>query len=378
MQRRTLLSLLAAGSAAALLADTTGPPKAQAASRSRQPVLLLLELQGGNDGLNTLAPLHDPLYRQARPRLALSPADAVPLAGGLALHPALAPLLPLWRQRRLTLALGVGWPRPNRSHFQAADQWATADPSGEGPGWLAAALDQRQHPGPLLALGPTGCPALEGGRALALQLDPAQLAAAAPAQLDPERAGSHAVLRQLLALELEGQRHLQRLREALPPLPPGFELPRGSLGQQVGLALQLIAGGQCPPVLQLAQGGYDTHADQAARHQRLLAELAAALTALATGLDLLPDRPPVTLLTVSEFGRRLQENGSGGTDHGAASVAFVVGDGVPELLTGDGSPRRPGVIGTYPSLRQLDARGDLIAGLTPPELYRRVLAAALG
>ena len=120
-------------------------------------VLVLLELRGGNEGLNTVAPLRDPLYRQARPRLALPEAEALPLAGSL------AALLPLWQSRRLAVALGVGWPRPNRSHFKAADQLTTASPSGEGVGWLATALDRQQHRGPLLAIGPRRLPG-HGGR----------------------------------------------------------------------------------------------------------------------------------------------------------------------------------------------------------------------
>lgn len=357
MKRRTLLSLLAASSAGAALA---GGWRGGMASRD---VLLLLELRGGNDGLNTVAPVRDPAYRQARPTLALE--DALPLAAGLALHPALAPLLPLWQSQRLAFGLGVGWPRPNRSHFKASDQWATATPEGEGPGWLAAASDQRRAAGPLVALGPAGSTALEGGEVLALQLAPAQLRGRLAAVLEPERAGANPLLRRMLELELAGQRELQRLRTQLAPLPPGLDLPRGGLGQQVALALRLIGSGACPPVLQLAQGGYDTHSGQANRHGRVLTELAAALSAFAAGLERLPNRPQVTLLAVSEFGRRLRENGSRGTDHGAASIALLLGDQLPAPL-----------LGTYPSLTALDDRGDLIAGLSPPELYRQVLEVA--
>jgi uncharacterized protein (DUF1501 family) len=374
MKRRSLLSLLLAGSAGSALAagrlgslaagsSDPGAPGADAL-RSRS-VLVLLELRGGNDGLNTLAPIADPLYRQVRPSLALDGGEALPLAAGLALHPVLAPLLPLWQSQRLAFALGVGWPRPNRSHFKAADQWATASPSGEGTGWLAAALDQRQHPGPLLALGPAGCPAMEGGEALALQLSPAELRARPNARFDPAEAGANAVLRQMLALEQAGMQQLQRLRRELAPLPPGLTIPRGGLGQQVALALRLIGSGACPPVLQLAQGGYDTHANQAARHGRVLSELAAALAVFAAGLERLPNRPAVTLLAVSEFGRRLHENGSRGTDHGSASVALLFGEQLPNRL-----------IGRYPSLSALDERGDLIPSLSPPELYRQVLQVA--
>ena len=362
MKRRTLLSLLAASSASVALAGGWRGHSARAASRH---VLVLLELRGGNDGLNTVAPVRDPAYREARPTLALS--DALPLAGGLALHPALAPLLPLWQSQRLAFALGVGWPRPNRSHFKAADQWSTASPEGEGPGWIAAAFDQRRASGPLVALGPAGSTALEGGDVLALQLAPAQLRGRLAAPLEPERAGANPVLRRMLELELAGQRELQRLRAELAPLPPGLELPRSGLGQQVGLALRLISSGACPPVLQLAQGGYDTHSGQANRHGRVLGELAEALAAFAAGLERLPNRPQVSLLAVSEFGRRLRENGSRGTDHGAASIALLLGDQVPDRF-----------LGSYPSLSALDDRGDLIAGISPPELYRQVLAGVWG
>jgi uncharacterized protein (DUF1501 family) len=356
MKRRTLLSLLAAGSACAALAG--GWRGARAGSRH---VLVLLELRGGNDGLNTVAPIRDPLYRQARPTLSLA-GDALPLADGLALHPALSPLLPLWQSQRLTFALGVGWPRPNRSHFKASDQWATASLEGEGPGWIAAAFDRRRAAGPLVALGPSGSEAMEGGEVLALQLSPAQLRGRQPSSLDPERAGANPILRQMLELELAGNQELQRLRSQLAPLPPGLQIPRGGLGQQVALALRLIGSGSCPPVLQLAQGGYDTHANQANRHGRVLAELAEALAAFAAGLERLPNRPQVTLLTVSEFGRRLRENGSRGTDHGAASMALLFGDQVPHPF-----------LGAYHSLSSLDDRGGLIPGLSPPDLYRQVL-----
>jgi uncharacterized protein (DUF1501 family) len=357
MKRRTFLSLLAAGSAGAALADGWHAPSAWSASRH---VLVLLELRGGNDGLNTVAPIGDPLYRQARPTLALT--EALPIADGLGLHPSLAPLLPVWRSRRLGFALGVGWPRPNRSHFKAADQWATASPSGEGPGWLAAAFDQRRATGPLVALGPSGCPAMEGGEVLALQLTPPQLRGREPGSFEPDRAGANPILRRMLKLEQAGQRELQRLSGVLAPLPAGLEIPRGGLGQQVALALRLIGSGACPPVLQLAQAGYDTHAGQADRHGRLLTGLAEALSAFEAGLGRLSNRPQVTLLAVSEFGRRLHENGSRGTDHGAASIALLLGDQVPHPF-----------LGTYPSLSALDERGDLIAGLSPPDLYAHLI-----
>jgi uncharacterized protein (DUF1501 family) len=305
--------------------------------RQEKEVLILLELRGGNDGFNTVIPVEDALYHQARPTLAIR--DGIPLRDGLALHPALAPLLPLWQEQRLGFALGVGWPQPSRSHFKAAAMWATGNPDGEGPGWLTRAYPE----GPLVALGPGGCAAMEGGQALVLQLGPAQLRGRQRQALDPALAGDNAVLRQLLALERAGQRELQRLREALQPLPEGLEIPRSGLGQQVALALQLLGSEACPPVLQLAQGGYDTHANQAGRQALLLKQLAEALVALDEGLRRMLKRPQVRLITVSEFGRRLQENSTRGTDHGSASVALVYGE-----------PGQASLDGRYPNLEGVD------------------------
>jgi uncharacterized protein (DUF1501 family) len=358
MKRRSLLQLLAAGAVMPVaLAQTQG-------QRRPERVLLLLELRGGNDGLNTVVPWRDPLYRQARSRLALE--QPLPLSDGLGLHPALAPLEPLWRQGRLSFALGVGWPVPNRSHFKAMDQWAAGVASGEGPGWVAAALDQRGTTSPLLALGPSGSSSLEGGQALALQLAADNLRRPNPWLLDPSLAAGNPVLRRMLELESAGARELARLQQGLQPLPSGLKPPAGSLGQQMALALRLLASPHCPPVLALSHGGYDTHANQGPRHQRQLSQLADALQLLDAGLAQLRSRPQVLLLAVSEFGRRLQENASGGTDHGSASVALLYGDAVGRQLP------HPW-LGRYPSLETLDSRGDLLAGLSPDALYRQVL-----
>lgn len=203
---------------------------------------------------------------------------------------------------------------------------------------------------------------MEGGSPLALQLGPAQLRGRPLLAPSPAVVASP-VLRQLIALESAGARELERLRGALPPSPVGLGLPPGSLGRQVELALRLIGSGQCPPVLALAQGGYDTHNNQERRHQRVLRQLALALAGLDAGLQSMKQRPELTLLAVSEFGRRLQENGSGGTDHGSASVALLMGDRIPGPF-----------LGAYPSLTQLDDRGDLRPTQSPAQLYRRVLA----
>ena len=175
MKQASVLQALLAGSSSLALTPFL---HAGCASRSGpERVLILLDLKGGNDGLNTLAPIEDEYYRRSRPTLALN-ADAPVLDRGLALHPSLSPLLPLWDHNRLGFALGVGWSKPSRSHFKASDQWATGRQDGEGPGWLAQAWLDRGITAPLLSCASAGSAAMEGGSALALQLDPSVLRSA--------------------------------------------------------------------------------------------------------------------------------------------------------------------------------------------------------
>ena len=256
----------------------------------------------------------------------------------------------------------MGWSEPNRSHFKASDQWATGSPQGEGAGWLAEAVDRHRRQGSLVALGPFGSPALEGGGRVVVPMAPGLRPDQRRTLLDPDRAGPNSVLRRMLELEEEGLGELERLLAALPPLPKGLGLPRGGLGPQVALALRLIGSEACPAVIALAHGGYDTHANQKKRHQRQLTHLGNALAGFERGLERLPHRPRVTLLTTSEFGRRLRTNGSGGTDHGSASISLLLGDQVPHPF-----------LGSYPSLRDLDGRGDLVPSLSPPQLYEQVM-----
>ena len=310
----------------------------------------------------TVVPIDDRRYQQARPSLAVS-SDAPMLDRGLALHPALSPLMELWHQKRLGVALGVGWSQPNRSHFKASDQWATARLDGEGAGWLARAFDAGRNDGPLVALHASGSAAMEGGEnAMALQLSNAQFRRRSLDALNPVQEKDSPILRRLLELEFQGELVLSRLRQRLVDLPSGLKLPRGALGQQVGLALRLIGSGICPPVLQLAVGGFDTHANQQLRHARALKRLAEALVVLDLGLKQMPRRPQVTLMASSEFGRSVRENASRGTDHGSASVAFFYGDDIPHPF-----------LGRYPDLDELDQRGGLIPSLEPTSLYQRVL-----
>jgi uncharacterized protein (DUF1501 family) len=172
----------------------------------------------------------------------------------------------------------------------------------------------------------------------------------------PAAAGINQALRELLTLEQRGLEALRSLVAAAgpPALPQAAGLPSTNLGRQLGVALRLVGGSQPPPVIALAHGGYDTHPNQAPRQVFLLGQLAEALAGFERGLASLGShRPEVELITISEFGRRLQVNGSGGTDHGSASLLLRLGDRVGDRLQG-----------TYPSLSRTDARADLITSWT--------------
>ena len=359
MKRRSLFQALVVGSGALALSPLLHIAATQV--RSPRKVLIIMDLRGGNDGLNTLAPIGDARYQRARPTLALG-SDAPLVDRGLALHPSLAPLLSLWNERRLSFALGVGWPEPSRSHFKAADQWAAGSENGLGAGWLARAFADHHGGGPLVSLDAAGSAALEGGNPLALQITMDEMKAWKRSRFEPSLEVDSVVLRKMLELEVDSQRVLDELHSLLAPLPPSLALPRGRFGQQVALALRLIGSGICPPVLHLALGGFDTHARQLERHANALRHLAQGLLAFEAGLKNFSQRPEVTLLAVSEFGRRLQENGSRGTDHGSASVALLYGDNLTSPF-----------FGHYPDLSRLDGRGDLIPTLQPSKLYAHVL-----
>jgi uncharacterized protein (DUF1501 family) len=338
------------------------PHAAWAQPAGYRRLLILVELKGGNDGLNTVVPHADDQYYRLRPRLALR--EVLPLDARTGLHPALEPLLPLWKARELAIVQGVGYPAPNLSHFRSIEIWDTASKSDEylTEGWLARVFAGHSAPREFAADGVAvggndmGPLAGSGVRAIALN-DPAAFLRRARLA-SPAGKGYNSALNHILRVEADIAQAASRLHGGT-----SFttEFPRGAFGNAVRVAAQLAANPAGVAAIRLSLGGFDTHQNQAPIHQRLIGELAAGLGALKAAL-VEADRWNSTLvMTYAEFGRRAQENNSGGTDHGTAAAHFVAGGRV-----------KGGLYGEAPRLDDLD-NGNLRHSVDFRSLYATAL-----
>ncbi|MCY2939283.1 MAG: DUF1501 domain-containing protein [Planctomycetota bacterium] len=333
-------------------------------------VLVVVEMAGGNDGLNTVIPFTDDAYHKARPTLAVGKDRVLKVTGQVGLHPRLAEIRALFDDGQVAVVQGVGYPRPDRSHFRSMDIWHTARPEKVDlrDGWLGRALelDPRALGGgvPALALGTEKLPlALLSSRVNVpnVQSMDAYKLVAGPGDSSTQ-ARSRQTLREAVALhgasgseggaasELDFLRRtadvtltsVDRLSEVAKAYKPGATYPGTGLAQRLQVVAQLIAGNLGTQIFYVSLGGFDTHSRQQPAHEGLLGELSGAVGAFLKDLKShgLADR--VMVATFSEFGRRLAENGSLGTDHGAASQMFCIGAGA-----------RGGVLGAHPSLTDL-------------------------
>ena len=317
----------------------------------RRPLLVLVELRGGNDGLNTVIPYADPAYARLRPRLAIDRDKVLKLTPETGLHPALAKLLPIWEDKRLAIVQGVGYPDPNLSHFRSIEIWDTASKSDEylDAGWLARAFEKAPSPAGFAAdgvvVGPGGMGpfAGRGARAIALANPDQFLRNARLARGEGE--ARNAALAHILRVERDVLTSAQRLH-AQKAFTTTF--PQGAFGNQVATACQLAANEAGISVVRLSLDGFDTHAYQLARQEALLRQLGEGLAALRAALVETGRWESTVIATYAEFGRRPRENHTGGTDHGTANAHLVLGGRV-----------RGGLYGAPPALERLDGEGNL-------------------
>ncbi|MEM9083946.1 MAG: DUF1501 domain-containing protein [Planctomycetota bacterium] len=378
-------------SAASVFAQTSSSVSS-IAGVPQDHVLVVIQLSGGNDGLNTVIPYRDDSYYSARRGIGIPQNEALTIESGVdvALHPALQSMKDMYDEGLISIVQGVGYPNPNRSHFMSMDIWHTADTTGTGDGWLGRYFDNECAGSPdgcsgtaSIAIGRTAPLAMQGRTQQPIAFenedlfrwigddisDPAEHAydeLMNPNQHIPYEPGSNADF--LTRTTLDAQVASDKIRRAV-SMQPLVQYPGNSLAQQLQKVGAMIRAGLDTRVYYVTLGGFDTHAGQGGpqgRHANLLRQVADSLRAFYNDLKQQGNDGRVLTVTFSEFGRRVAQNGSGGTDHGTAAPLFLAGPMV-----------RQGVLGKHPSLSDLD-QGDLKHTVDFRSVYAAVLEDWLG
>jgi uncharacterized protein (DUF1501 family) len=333
-------------------------------------VLVVIQLSGGNDGLNTVIPIQDPEYKKRRPKLAIAQADAITIPQDLALHPSLKGVAGLLEAGRFMLVQGVGYPSPNRSHFESMDIWhscTTKEKRGRA-GWLGRWLDQKHASDPqdnnqdtlamhlgaevqpfaLTALD-VQVPSLSSIEQFRFKVEAgSSVAGTLPKMESPKgTVGTNDLLNFVAGTTESAVTASDRIEKALKQSSSTADFPDSQLGQKLQVIARLIKAGLQTSIYYVTLDGFDTHAQQPAVHAALLNQWSEALSAFVKFLDSSGDLERTLVMTFSEFGRRVAENASDGTDHGAAAPMFFAGAKFD----------RP-IVGKHPSLTDLDD-GDL-------------------
>lgn len=362
MQRRAFLQHVGLATCAALFAPQL--VRAQASAQYNN-LLVLVELKGGNDGLNTVIPYADPEYARLRPRIAIARDKVLQLDERTGLHPALAPLMSQWQAKQLAIVQGVGYPGPNLSHFRSIEIWDTASKSDEtlDDGWVARAFETTPPPATFAADGVvinTNEPGpLEGVKPRVITLaNTAQFLRQARLAA-PEGQGRNTALEHILKVEQDIVQAATGLQSST-----NFktEFPKNGFGNAVKTACTAISSRGGIAAVKLSLTGFDTHINQPGTQERLLNDLAEGLVALRAALVEIGRWDSTLVMTYAEFGRRPRENQSNGTDHGTSNAHFVLGGKV-----------QGGLYGAAPQLNRLDGNGNLQFAVDFRSLYATVL-----
>jgi uncharacterized protein (DUF1501 family) len=399
--RRQFLRETLAGSA--LLSMTGGvpgflraavaSPAAPADPSKRERVLVVVQLSGGNDGLNTVVPFKDDLYYKKRPSLAVDPRQVHQLTDRLGLNPAMAAMGRLYQQKRLTVVEGVGYADSSRSHFVSMDVWHSARPEkpDKSSGWLgrglaasgiaktgripAIALGGKELPPALVGDG-VSVPAVENLAEFQIRLEGGSDAdrsarkklmsefAASPTLSGGGAGGDLAFVSSTMATTFAAS---EALAEVTASAKDRVKYPDGPLARSLRQAAQVIAAGFPTRVFYCSLGGFDTHAKQVAIQTDLLRQVSESVAAFTDDVAAQGRDKDVLLMTFSEFGRRVEANASHGTDHGTAGPMFFAGGGVAG-----------GVVGNPPDLSDLLDGGDLKHQFDFRRVYATVLDRWLG
>ncbi len=362
---------------------------AQVTSRPGVPdenVLVVVQLGGGNDGLNTIVPFTEEAYYRARPTLAVPAKDVLRVTDTLGLHPNLGKVKDLYDKGAMAVIQGVGYPNPSRSHFKSMEIWHTADPEGRVVrfGWVGRYFDSKcpvcEQPTVGVNVGPSLPLAMkaESGNGVTLETPesfqwmPSMDGIGAQEQMElfrllnapaPNEPGTIDFLRHTAMNAVVSS---ERVREAVGKYKGGIQYPNSRFGSSLRLVAQMIAGNLPTKVYYAHMTGFDTHAAQRGAHENLLREMAEGVEAFYRDLEAQGNADRVMVLAFSEFGRRVAENGSAGTDHGTAAPMFIFGRKI-----------KGGLYGQQPSLSDL-SDGDLKHAIDFRSVYATVLDKWLG
>jgi len=367
-----LLNLLAQQAEAA--------PRAVGSSR----ILILIQMAGGNDGLNTVIPFTDPAYLKLRPAIGVRPQNVLKLTDKEGLHPSMGPFQQLYEKRKLAIIQGAGYPDPNLSHFRSIEIWQTADPVKiRDTGWIGRYLDLSRSGKssidnifPAINIDPilpktlsaqkVVVPSINDVLSFSFQADPryeadrqAQLAAFN--EIYEQYSHDRPYLKALRKIGLDTTAASASIGKMVANYKSTEQYPNNGFGHGLQLIAQLIIGGANCPIYSISLGSFDTHTNQNPTQDGLFRILTGAVAALQSDLESHGVDKDVVVMTFSEFGRRVGENGGRGTDHGTAAPMFIIGSSI-----------NGGIIGDQPSLTNLD-NGNLKYKIDFRNVYSTVL-----
>jgi uncharacterized protein (DUF1501 family) len=383
MTRRTFLKGAAIVAASGSFAPSFLTRTAYTALAAGANQLVVIQLSGGNDGINTVIPYSTPQYADARPSLAFPQDQVLAIDGNIGLHPNLKAIKGLYDQKAVAIVQGVGYPNPNRSHFQSMDIWQTSSPDGkQTTGWLGR-YDETNLAGQRLGALNFGSqlprafwtehtvvPSVGSLNNYQFLTDPkapddkqAQVDAINKIFNTPVGRDAPDFFRQAAT---EAFQTAADLKAAVAGSKSTSQYPDTPFGKQLQLIGQLIGSKLGTRIYYTSLGGFDTHSGEKGTHDRLMKTLDDAIGAFVGDLQAQGTFGNTAIMTFSEFGRRVRENGSGGTDHGTAEPMFLIGGGLQGAL-----------YGSYPSMSDLDV-GDLKFTTDFRSVYSSVVSDWLG
>ena len=337
-------------------------------STKRDPILVVIQLTGGNDSLNTLIPYGDSLYYDFRNTVAVPREEVIAIDGNYGFNPAMQPIKDLYDESKVALIQGIGYPNPNRSHFRSMDIWHTCEPDKQGPeGWLGRVIRDIDPHGENVLTG------VNFGRGLPRALAVPGVPVASVAVLEtygvltgiseePDRTDALDVFARMYAptigsgpvMDYLGQTGLDALKGAdiLKTAPDRYvssiEYADNAISKNLQGISKVLNANLGTRIFYTQHGGYDTHANQGPVHPKLWTELSQAISDFYADLVEHEVSEDVLMFVFTEFGRRVKDNGSG-TDHGSGGLAFAIGD-----------PVKGGMYSEYPSLKESNLlEGDL-------------------